>query len=234
MTKAEALRILVVDLDAQGRTPDEIASILGIPVARVDVILDEHDAAQGVPHPERAHAPVLEPLGGPAVITSQAAATGGREPLRKVVKREPKPKPPPKPKPEPKAPKPKKPAREPIECGTYGGRGKHVRAGEPICDPCRLAYNAWQRAKYDQYGSRTKNSRKEIEHGTPAGYRAHVRRGEESCEPCLTAYTQSKRTPIKHGTRGGYVQHRRRKEEACDECKAANTANSRQKRAEAS
>lgn len=213
MTKAEALRILVVDLDAQTKTPDEIAAILGIPVARVDVILDEQDAAQGVPHPERANAPILEPLGGPAVITSQAASTGGKESLRKIV-----------------GSKPKPPPKEPIECGTYRGRGKHKRAGEPICEPCRLAYNAWQREQYDLNGGRIKNPYREIQHGTPAGHRAHLRRGEEPCEACRIAFNRAKRKPITHGTRAGYVQHRRRKEDACPECKAANTENSRQKR----
>jgi transcriptional regulator with XRE-family HTH domain len=31
-------------------------------------------------------------------------------------------------------------------CGTLGGRERHRRVGEPVCDPCRLAYNAYQRA----------------------------------------------------------------------------------------
>lgn len=79
MTRASEIRDQVLALDALGSDTNEIANLLRIPTSRVERILDDHDAAQGVPHPERIMAPVLEPLGGPAVINSAAAVAGGRD-----------------------------------------------------------------------------------------------------------------------------------------------------------
>lgn len=44
-----------------------------------------------------------------------------------------------------------------INCGTSSGRNKHRKLGEPVCDPCRLAYNQ------DQYEWRNKNMDKVVE-----------------------------------------------------------------------
>jgi transcriptional regulator with XRE-family HTH domain len=33
------------------------------------------------------------------------------------------------------------------KCGTPQGHHRHARSGEPACDPCRLAINAYQRAR---------------------------------------------------------------------------------------
>ena len=32
-----------------------------------------------------------------------------------------------------------------VPCGTYGGAQRHKRAGEPLCEPCRLAYRDYMR-----------------------------------------------------------------------------------------
>ena len=37
---------------------------------------------------------------------------------------------------------------ERIDCGTARGYRRHYREGEPICDPCRTAYNAATRERY--------------------------------------------------------------------------------------
>ena len=37
----------------------------------------------------------------------------------------------------------------PIEHGTEKGRAKHIRRGEPVCEPCRTAYNQANKARYE-------------------------------------------------------------------------------------
>lgn len=39
-------------------------------------------------------------------------------------------------------------AAHPSLCGTAAGRGRHKRDKEPVCEPCRVAYNADKRARY--------------------------------------------------------------------------------------
>lgn len=33
----------------------------------------------------------------------------------------------------------------PQPCGTYGASQRHRRRGEPMCEPCRAAYNAYMK-----------------------------------------------------------------------------------------
>jgi hypothetical protein len=207
VTKAEALRVLVADLDEQGMSSDEIAAALKVPVSRVDRILDEQDAAQGVPHPHRDRAPVLEPLGGPAVITSQAAVAGGsrdavKEALAKQGPKRQARKEAPKAKPKPAAvakPRPRVgrmgPALKPIVHGTANGALMHKRRGETVCEECRVAYNEERRLR---------EQAKRVERGLPAV-------GTPGAKP----------QPINHGSETGYRNHKRRGETPCDVCHQA-------------
>lgn len=204
MTHADTIHTQVEHLFAQGLDTDEIAAQVGIPASRVDRILDDQDERQGAVHPKRISALILEPLGGPASIVSQAAASGGRDtkkdPMRpQRIKAEPKVM-------EPKPPKPKKdpaprkrvlvgrygPAPKPIEHGTERGAVMHARRKEPVCPECREAYNATRRQRdrerrvkqgLPEVGS-PGPARKPINHGTEVGYRLHKRRGEEPCAEC--------------------------------------------------
>jgi len=36
------------------------------------------------------------------------------------------------------------PPRDPKPCGTVAAARRHQRAGEPFCEPCRIAWNAHQ------------------------------------------------------------------------------------------
>lgn len=91
----------------------------------------------------------------------------------------------PGPKPKPKAlrdlPKPRKQA----VCGTPSGYGRHVRAKEPACQPCK---DALAKAARDRRAELTPiPARKPSVCGTPAGYMKHRRNKEQACPPCNTA-----------------------------------------------
>ena len=81
--------------------------------------------------------------------------------------------------------------RTPAACGTAAGRTKHKRNGEPVCDPCRLAYNAKARkdaaAKAEREG-RVIAPRPVPKCGTVSGYSTHRKRGEETCRACKDAH----------------------------------------------
>lgn len=66
-TRAESLRILVAEYDAEGVSPATIGARLGISVARVEEILDQLDESDGRPaHPDdEQRAPAVEPVRPP-------------------------------------------------------------------------------------------------------------------------------------------------------------------------
>lgn len=76
-------------------------------------------------------------------------------------------------------------------CGTTGGYARHKRLGEPVCDSCRDAKNAYWRdhgaaRRADQ--GKTISSRREVaECGTRSGYMRHLRLKEPTCAPCRAA-----------------------------------------------
>lgn len=226
MTLADTIRHQVLTLDAQGIPASHIAHALRIPVERVDRILDDHDAEQGVPHQQRMSAPVLEPLGGPAVIVSQAAVGGGRDNDPTRPKRQPREQP------KTREPKPQQPTGQGIECGTVAGYYLHRRADEPTCRACKDAYNETRRK-----GSERRRS-EPIECGTYAGRGKHKRAGEPVCDACRIAYNEWQRgrwaelkglvkspiKPIRHGTPAGHQAHKRRGEQSCDDCRTAYSA----------
>jgi hypothetical protein len=235
VTLADTIRHQVLTLDANGIPASHIAHALRIPVARVDRILDDHDAEQGVPHPERIVAPVLEPLGGPAVIVSQAAVGGGRDNDPTRPKRQPREQQPRQPRErQRKEPQPQHPPKE-IECGTLAGYYQHRRNGTPTCTPCKAAYNAYDRQIRPRKTDTPYLQRKPVECGTYLGRGRHKLDGTPVCEPCRVAYNEwqrqqyaikgavvkKPRKPINHGTPAGYRAHGRRGEKACDECRLA-------------
>ncbi len=98
--------------------------------------------------------------------------------------------------------------RNPNPCGTNYGQLRHIRRGEPICDECRAAHNAYDRERrrrngavpMDQYGIG------EV-HGTYAAYYRHRRAGEPACDLCLkgaSIYVKDRRikTGVQKGRRG--------------------------------
>jgi hypothetical protein len=205
MTRATEVRARVLDLDAAGNDPDEIAFHLCIPLTRVERILDDHDAEQGVPHPDHDRAPVLEPLGGPAVITSQAAVGGGRDSVKDPMR----------PKRQPVGKPAKVETASDIECGTTSGYYKHRRDKTPTCQPCRDAYNEYNAKRYPR-------RRPAIECGTYRGWKKHHRAKEQPCDDCRAAYKAKcqewRSKPPSHGTPDGYSAHRRAKQEPCEAC----------------
>lgn len=66
-------------------------------------------------------------------------------------------------------------------CGTNAAYGRHLRAGDDPCDPCKQAHREyvqrWQ----------TTSGRELAPCGTPAAARRHYRRGEPVDQACLAA-----------------------------------------------
>lgn len=87
-----------------------------------------------------------------------------------------------------RVPKPR-PASQ-AKCGTTAGFHKHRYNQEPVCDPCRLAHNEYQRGRYKAAEAKPK---KEPKHGTPGGRTNHVRNKEPVCDPCRLAYNKATR-----------------------------------------
>lgn len=115
--------------------------------------------------------------------------------------------------------------RQLAPCGTPAAYDRHVRNGEPVDDPCRLAHNA-----------RNAQVRAEARHrraisdgcGTTKAYYRHLLAGEDvdpACQAASDAYEQKLTpppAPPECGTRGGYERHRRAGETACTPCRQAN------------
>lgn len=70
------------------------------------------------------------------------------------------------------------------KCGTFAGFTAHRRRGEPPCEACRAARNAYYRASRASQTPRC---------GTSTGRRYHQRRGELVCEKCAAAYNAERR-----------------------------------------
>lgn len=83
------------------------------------------------------------------------------------------------------------------EHGTLPGYRQHRKHGEPICDPCRDAFNVDKRE-----------------------YRSKLR--EEGKLPQVQCFPP--RGERVHGNRRGAQQHRRNNEPVCDECKVGERA----------
>lgn len=97
------------------------------------------------------------------------------------------------------------------EHGTLPGYRQHRKYGEPVCDPCREAFNADKRAWREK--KRANGELPPVACFPPRGVRVH-------------------------GNRRGGQQHRRNNEPVCDECKVGEraelNASRAEKRAEAS
>ncbi len=159
MTLASDIHCRVLDLDAQGEDPEAIATQLGIPVARVDRILESTDVPHNLPEPlePAPKAPKRAPERAPRVLPTDRRFTVDLPPTRDICgsltgywkhrkERE----------------KPCRPCltaynehqgtrerggpngrpQNPIVHGTPAGRQAERRRGLPVCDPCRLAFNA--------------------------------------------------------------------------------------------
>lgn len=77
--------------------------------------------------------------------------------------------------------------RAEAECGTRAGYFRHRRKGEPACEPCLEAHNA--------YTAREVKPVKDVvrEHGTVKGWNQHYYRKEPACQPCKDAKTEDTR-----------------------------------------
>lgn len=78
-------------------------------------------------------------------------------------------------------------SRELRPCGTESAYQRHLRAGEPTCQPCRDAHAEHGRAKRAKSYVRGPYGRDEPKCGTRRGYRRHLRRGEVTCADCCRA-----------------------------------------------
>lgn len=81
-------------------------------------------------------------------------------------------------------PKPPPTPRGVREHGTAKGARQHWGHKEPLCDPCREAYNAEHR-KSPEPAKRTGPA----PCGTQAAYKRHLRHDEKPCDPCIDAHS---------------------------------------------
>jgi hypothetical protein len=114
-------------------------------------------------------------------------------------------------------------------CGTLKGYKTHLAFGEPTCEPCRQAANAYARERRRAKGI---GPPKQAQCGTYAGYFAHLDRGEATCDACREANRahhaerrrkrrESPPQKAQCGTYSGYVAHHRRGEASCGPCQEA-------------
>jgi hypothetical protein len=76
-------------------------------------------------------------------------------------------------------------------CGTHGAYARHLRNGEPPCDPCRAAHAAVCAANYEAR-KLDPAPRELMPCGTDAAARRHWRRGEPLDEACKQASRRAK------------------------------------------
>ena len=129
---------------------------------------------------------------------------------------------------------PPPPLPSPKPCGTVAAYKRHLKRGEVICLPCKIAVREYSRNRYAEGRTILQTPLDESNCGTTAGYQAHIKRKLPPCEPCKAAkraynnarnrmrgMPERKVDPQLCGTIGGYRRHVREKEPACDACKAA-------------
>lgn len=78
-------------------------------------------------------------------------------------------------------------SRQVAECGTVSGYGLHRSRGQDACEPCRIAWRDYHRARRAAGYAPPPERRAPAEHGTFAASQRHRARGEELCEPCRAA-----------------------------------------------
>lgn len=134
----------------------------------------------------------------------------------------------------PKAP------RELEPCGTPAARAMHLKRKEPVCEPCRLAYNADARKLHAKRTAPM--DRSHIVCGTVEGYGRHTWLKTPACQPCLDAKAAASRAsyvrkteplpPAECGTTRGYRKHTTDKTSYCQPCRAAYNQRRAERRAE--
>lgn len=139
-----------------------------------------------------------------------------------------------------RAPRAQRPSRELMPCGTPAGRARHVVRKEPVCDPCRLAYNAAARAAHAKRTAPM--DRSHIVCGTVEGYGRHTWLKEPACRLCLDAKAAASRAayvrkteplpPAECGTTRGYRKHTTDKTPYCQPCRNAYNQRRAERRAE--
>lgn len=75
-------------------------------------------------------------------------------------------------------------------CGTNAAYVRHVKHGEPTCQPCRDAHAAYIRGDY-QLAAVTPHEAAEC--GSTGGYGRHRWRGEVPCKDCCAAVAKQHR-----------------------------------------
>lgn len=117
----------------------------------------------------------------------------------------------------------------PAKCGTTAGRNRHRWHGEPVCDPCREAFNAYRRNMTAKKNPTREPRTAEIKHGTAWGYQQHRQQGVPYCDECREAnntdqrkrYKPSTRVLVQCGTDAGRRKHKRNNQPVCDACQSA-------------
>lgn len=216
-------------LDALGLLDDSGHALAPDPAAEApQVMLQPPGGAKGGLPTKSRLTNIHEPPRRPETFTSPPAlrnlpptekkpsAKSAAKPAPKVIAA------PPPPQTEPRAPKaaaprPEKrngalapPTPDPM-CGvTLGGRSRHTRLGEGMCQACREFFNAYQRVRKDKLRDPTKvrRHRGRPDCGTASGAKAHIIRGEQVCQPCLEARRVDNRE------RWHRTKHRRREQVA--------------------
>lgn len=218
-TRAESLRILVAEYDAEGVSPATIGGRLGISVARVEEILDQLDESDGRPahQDDEQRAPAVIPLRPEPRPVTEAGPIAVGSPARA-----PKTKPVVEVHPVPDVPEPTDdvttsellitdqqradiealraelaaPARCGQRRGTYAGYQWHSANDDmPPCESCRDARRKYDRDLADRQKSGGIQPRRRVpaECGTLPAYYRHRRNKEDPCDPCKEAWREYKR-----------------------------------------
>ncbi len=156
-------------LDRGGLPEADIAAELGLPAARVRLILDRLtlNPSPAPDNPAR--------LIGPGKIAGDSSRTVPAAPPQQPVRN----------------PRPGWAA-----CGTPSGWNRHRRAGQTPCEPCTAAASqasARRTARRRADGAIVTAPLDPASCGTPAGYGAHRRRGQNPCPDCRAANREYQR-----------------------------------------
>lgn len=72
-------------------------------------------------------------------------------------------------------------------CGTAGGYGRHRLHGEPVCEPCQIAWRDYHRARRATGRTLPEGKRELAPCGTFAAAQRHRKHGEPVCDACAQA-----------------------------------------------
>lgn len=78
-------------------------------------------------------------------------------------------------------------SRKLAPCGTVGGYGRHKWRGEPVCEPCQIAWRDYHRDRRAAGYTPPEDKRELAACGTYAAAQRHKKHDEALCGPCEQA-----------------------------------------------